>query len=232
MSMGQGVLVIDDNPHLIELVRYNLERDDIYVKTRRSKYYDAKDLDLDNYKIIISELKLPGSSGIDLCKNVKRHNEASPAMFVLLINEEDSLDYEEALRCGVNDIFIKPVRIMALIDSIKTFLNMDTSKLSSSISTEVSLIENVTIDKNSYKVFINEEPVSFNFIEFNLFKLFLCNPGKLFTYGQLYMEMNTFGFILGLNSIQFQINLLMKKLNRFNFRFVNVSDVGFKLEIA
>jgi len=109
---------------------------------------------------------------------------------------------------------------------------MDISSLPNAVSSESALIENVTIDKNSYKVIINDEPVSFNFIEFNLFKLFLCNPGKLFTYGQLYLEMNAYGFILGLNSIQFQVNILIKKLNKFNFRFVNVNDVGFKLEIA
>jgi DNA-binding response OmpR family regulator len=230
--MEKGVLVIDDNPNFIELMKYNLEKNAIPVKTRRSKYYDAREIDFSNFSVIVSDFILPKSDGIRLCEEIKSNSESKQPLFILLVPEQLKLNFKEALDSGIDDIFFKPVRIMSLVANIKNLLNLDEPTMLSTQETSLSLIENATIDNKSYKVVIEDEPVHFNLIEFNLFKLFLCNPGKILTYGQLYLELNAFGFILGLNSITFQVNLLSKKLQRFNFSFVNVQNVGFKLEIA
>jgi DNA-binding response OmpR family regulator len=228
--MGR-VLVIDDNPHFIELVKYNLERDDIEVKTRRSKYFDVK-ADFSSYEMIISDLSLPGSDGISLCHEIKQTIKGIYPLFILLVPENIRLNCQEALHSGVDDIFLKPVRIMSLVDNVKTYLSMEYPTKETPSLNNLSLVENATVDQKSYRIIIQDEPINLSLMEFNLFKLFLCNPGKLFTYGQLYLELNAYGFFLGLNSIAFQINILNKKLHRFNFHFINVNDVGFKLEIA
>jgi DNA-binding response OmpR family regulator len=230
--LGKSVLVIDDNSSFIELLKYNLEKENIPLKVRRSKYYDMKELDLSDFDLVVSDFYLPGTNGIELCKKIKCSPTTEHAVFILLAHEFDQVDFKTALDSGVDDFFMKPVRIMSLIKSIKTLIKMNQPEENHHLNKEmISLVENVTIDNNSYRVYIEDEPVDLNLIEFNLFKLFLCNPDKIFTYGQLYLEMNAFGFILGIHSINFQIDLLRKKLSRFKFQFRDITDVGFKLVI-
>lgn len=233
MKEKKSILAVDDNPHFLELLRYNLAKDNIEVKSRRTKYFDPEEVDTSSIQLVVSDFYLPGTNGIDLCKQLKCGTEGSYPLFILLAHEFDEVNFKEAVESGVDDFFTKPVRIMSLIKRIKTLIKVGCKEKNvSCCEDDLSLVENVTIDNQAYKVYIENEHVDLNQIEFSLFKLFVCNPGKLFTYGQLYLELNAFGFILGIYSIKQQVELLRKKLDKFSFNFDYVDEVGFKLDVA
>ncbi|MEM7548376.1 MAG: response regulator [Bacteroidota bacterium] len=228
----KAVLVIDDDPNFVQLVKYHLIKDQIPVQVRPSKYYDPKEIVLEDISLIVSDFFLPGTNGIELFKHIKYNSRLDNPLFILLAQEFDELNFQQAAELGIKDFFIKPIRVNELIKSIKILLKMEGQNSACNDQKEaVRLVENVQVDNNFYKVVIEGSSINFSQIEFQLFKLFIYNPGKVFTFGQLYLEMNAFGFILGLHSIRFQIELLKRKLDGFSIDFKDVNEIGYKLEL-
>src|SRR5260221_7572843 len=154
------LVVIDDHYDILELLQYNLTREEYEVKNFVNAVDALKYITRENTDMVITDWMLPEMDGLDLCKNLK-HSLATPDIPVVMITRKsDEIDVVTALEVGAEDYIVKPFRIKEMLSRIKKILRRNSMEIDNAASREkrVLIIKGgVKIDVAGYKIYLNEE---------------------------------------------------------------------------
>jgi two-component system phosphate regulon response regulator PhoB len=172
------VLVIDDEEDLIELVRYNLEKegfDVIGAADGESGFSQAVDKKPD---VIVVDLMLPGIDGLEVCRSLRGNYTTAQTPIIMLTAKTDEADRILGLELGADDYVTKPFNSRELVARIKALM-----RRSSGFNRPPTILNrgDLTIDPNSHQVVCMGRTISLTATEYRLLHFLAAHPGFVYS---------------------------------------------------
>jgi two-component system, OmpR family, alkaline phosphatase synthesis response regulator PhoP len=176
------VLVIDDEKDLIELVRYNLEKEGFLVKGEPNGESGMATALRDLPNIIIIDLMLPGIDGLEVCRRLRSDARTAGIPIIMLTAKTGESDRVVGLELGADDYVTKPFSPRELAARVKAVLRRSTAQAS-----QPSLIrrDDLTIDLDRREVICEGKSISLTASEFRLLQFLAEHPGRVFSRSEL-----------------------------------------------
>jgi len=176
--MANRVLVVDDEKLIVKGIRFSLEQDGMEVDCA---YDGGEALELakkNEYDVVLLDLMLPVYDGYEVCRRIR---EFSDMPIIMLTAKGDDMDKILGLEYGADDYITKPFNILEVKARIKAIIRRSGKKAVKEEDTSVLKAGELSMDKESRRVFIADREVNLTAKEFDLLELFLTNPGKVFS---------------------------------------------------
>jgi DNA-binding response OmpR family regulator len=175
--MKKEVLVIEDDPDIVELLRIHLEDLDCNVY---SALTGTKGLDLaekGKYDLIILDLMLPELDGMEICRKIRAQNVYTPIL--MLTAKAEAIDKIIGLETGADDYMTKPFNVREFISRVKAiFRRVNMIKEQSVAAKNILEFKGLHIDLEKRKVMYNEKTISLTPKEFDILVLMASHPGR------------------------------------------------------
>lgn len=181
-KLAHKVLVVDDEEPILELLKYNLEKDGYEVKTAQD---GAKALDIAKKfvpDLVLLDIMMPKMDGVETCRQLRDMPELQKTFVVFLTARSEEYSEVAAFDIGADDYITKPIKPRALMSRISALFRRESKK--SSPSKTIS-IGNLTIDRASYTVTIDGREITLPKKEFELLHFLAQNPNKVFSREEL-----------------------------------------------
>lgn len=179
---GRSVLVVDDDPTVLEVARAYLEHDGFTVHTAADAFEALESADALRPDILVLDRMLPGIDGLDVCRRVRAARPAVPVIMLTALGAEE--DRIEGLEAGVDDYLVKPFSPRELALRVRTVLRraLAVEQIPSAVSA-APLIErgSLSIDTGARVVQRAGIPIPLTAREFDLLVFFARRPGRVFT---------------------------------------------------
>lgn len=178
--MGQRILVVDDDPSIAEMLGIVL-RGEGY----ETSFCNDGGLAMDAFRdsqpdLVLLDLMLPGSDGIDICREIRK---VSGVPIVMLTARSDSHDIVTGLESGADDYIVKPAQPTELVARVRARLR----KVDAPTTSELR-IGDLTIDIPGHVVRRGEDVISLTTLEFKLLTALASKPWQVFTREMLLEE--------------------------------------------
>jgi two-component system alkaline phosphatase synthesis response regulator PhoP len=181
MARGR-ILVIDDEKDLIELVRYNLEKEGFVVRSAQDGEAGLAAAKKELPDLIIVDLMLPGIDGLDVCRSLRSDSRTARIPVIMLTAKSAEADRILGLELGADDYVTKPFSPRELIARIKAVLRRTSTPQAAS---EVIRRGSLAIDMARRTVNCAGEPIVLTATEFRLLQFFAAHSGHVFSRAQL-----------------------------------------------
>ena len=218
------ILCVDDEPDILEILKYNLSNEGYNVSTANdglSAISKAKEI-IPN--LIIIDIMMPNMDGIEACEKLRADQKFNDTIIMFLTARGEDYSHVAAYEAGADDYVTKPVKPKVLVSKVKGLLR----RLKKIIENDINEIEfeNIKIDREKYKVYISNKTLTLPRKEFELLYLLASKPDKVFKRDKI-MEMVWGGeVIVGDRTIDVHIRKLREKIGDKYFK--TVKGVGYK----
>ena len=199
------ILIVDDEPDIIEFLQYNLEKNGYIVQSASNGVEALNCLNSFTPNLIVLDIMMPKMNGIDTCIEIRKSSQNDNIVIVFLsaINEEFS-----QLACydaGGDDFVSKPIQPRLLIKKINVLLNRKKNQNNLEIN-------GIRIDEEKHIVFCDNQPITFPKKEFNLLRLLYSKPGKVFLRDQIISSIWGDDYFISSRNIDVQIRKIRSKI--------------------
>ncbi len=222
----QRVLVVDDEPGIVELVQYNLEREGFLVSVEGDGIAALARAKADVPDLIVLDVMLPGMSGLDVCRNLRQFTDVP---VILLTARKDEVDRVLGLELGADDYVTKPFSPRELVARIKAILRRS-AKPRESTDGLVSA-HGLVINPERRNVAVDGREVGLTFTEFELLHIMARHPGRAFTRDELLARVWGEDYYGDVRTVDVHIRHLREKLEEGTAtpRFIEtVRGVGYR----
>ena len=225
----ERILAVDDEEDILNLIKYNLEREGFKVETAANGETAVRIARESAPDLILLDLMLPGMDGLDVCRILKNDKHTSKVPIVMLTARGEEGDIVTGLEIGADDYITKPFSPRVLIARIKTILRRD-SKKEDVAKNPVIRIGEMEIDTTKYKVAVNGENVDLTATEFSILIYLVKRPGWVFTRSQIINSVKGDDYPVTDRSVDVQILNLRKKLGDIGNLIETVRGVGYRFK--
>ncbi len=224
----QKILIVDDEPDILELVEYNLKKEgyQVYVASNGQDGISvARKVHPD---LIILDIMMPKMDGIEACRLMRSIPEFKNTFMVFLTARSEEYSEIAGFNVGADDYIAKPIKPRALVSRINAILRRNVS--SDEISENKVEIGDLVIDSEAYLVFQNGNKVVLAKKEFELLYLLASKPGKVYTRESILKNIWEDSVVVTNRTIDVHIRKLREKLGE---NYVStVKGVGYKFELS
>ena len=226
---GERILVVDDERDILELIRFNLEREGFTVFTVDTGEAALSQTNRIRPDLVVLDLMLPGVDGTEVCRRL-RHDEATHAIPVLMLTArtEDS-DIVTGLEVGADDYVTKPFSPRVLVARIRAILRRRGAEADGE-DRQVVRIHGIRIDISQHEVWIDEQQVHLSATEFAILVFLARNPGWVFSRNKIIDTVKGKDYPVTERSVDVQILGLRKKLGEKGKLVQTVRGVGYRLQ--
>jgi DNA-binding response OmpR family regulator len=173
------ILLIEDDADLFALLKYNLEKEG-YVFAGSQTGKGAVELcRRERPDLIILDIMLPDSDGLEICKSIRSHPELSALPVIFLTARATETDRIVGLELGANDYIVKPFFVRELIARIKIQFRGQTSAV------RTLKAGGLELDRTACRVLLNGAELTLTATEFRLLEFLMTRPGVVFSREQL-----------------------------------------------
>lgn len=224
---GELILVVDDEPNIIQLARMYLERDGFRVETagdgptaldRATRIHPA---------LIVLDIMLPGIDGLEVCRTLRARNDS--VAILILTARDDDIDKIVGLELGADDYLTKPFNPRELVARVKAILRRG-ERLTQLAGAPLHINE-LTIDPGRHEVTVNGQPVELRHQEFNLLLTLAEHKGMVLSREKLLELAWGFDYAGETRTVDVHIGHLRKKLAGSRIRIETVTSDGYKLVV-
>jgi len=222
------ILIIEDDADIVELLQYNLSKEGFRVRVARDG--DAGIAEGRRYKpdLILLDLMLPGTDGLELCRRMKRDEDLATTPIVMVTAKSEESDVVTGLEMGADDYLSKPFSPRELLARVRAVLRRGKAAQEH----EQSRLEfpGVILDRMRHEVTVNDELVEFTRAEFRLLWALGTSPGRVFARDEL-VEFITGGEAhISDRNVDVHISAVRKKLEPHSDLVKTVRGVGYKIK--
>ena len=172
------VLVVDDEEPILELLKYNLEKNGYEVKTAQD---GARAVDIARKfvpDLVLLDIMMPKMDGVETCRLLRDLPELQKMFVVFLTARSEEYSEVAAFDIGADDYITKPIKPRALMSRISALFRRDSKKSSPS---NIITIGDLTIDRTSYTISVKGKEINLPKKEFELLYFLAQNPNKVFS---------------------------------------------------
>ncbi len=222
------VLLVDDEPDILEFLSYNLKKEGFIVQTAQNGI-DAINIALEMLPhLIILDVMMPGMDGIGTCEEIKKKPALKNTLIAFLTARGEDYSQIAGFEAGADDYIAKPIKPKVLVSRAKALLKRyrsnDGSDDSSSKGTIVS--GDLIIDQEKYLVTSGDKEFTLPKKEFELLLLLASKPDKVFTRDEIYNAVWGDGVVVGDRTIDVHIRKLREKIGQDHIK--TIKGVGYK----
>lgn len=226
----ESILIVDDEEDILELVKYNLEREGYITfcaPTGEDALKMANDIKPD---LIVLDLMLPGMDGLELTRIIRKNNSTTNIPIVMLTAKGEESDIVTGLELGANDYMSKPFSPRELVARIRAILRRIPAQNDKSPEPKHTVVGEMVIDHGRHIVKISDTPVDLTYSEFQLLAFLAAKKGWVFTRGQIMDAIHGENYAVTERSVDVTVAGLRKKLGNFAHSIETVRGVGYRFK--
>ena len=223
MSILPKILVVDDDPDIVEILRYNLSLAGYEVKSAANGKEAIKKAKLFIPQIILLDIMMPEVDGIEACSQIKGIPSLDNTMIIFLSARSEDFTQIAAFDAGGDDYISKPVKPKILLKKIASILKRINYGKNKTLKLEM---DNLVIDRNEYKIVKDKQDLTLPRKQFELLFLLASKPGKVFTRDEIMNSVWGSQVIVGDRTIDVHIRKLREKIGDSYFK--TIKGVGYK----
>lgn len=217
------ILLVDDEPDILEIVGYNLEAEGYQVSTAENGVEGVKKAKKTQPHLIILDVMMPEMDGIEACEQIRRVPELKETIITFLTARGEDYSQVAGFDAGADDYITKPIKPKVLVSKVKALLRRlkDEDKTDSILK-----IGGLVINRDEYKIVLKGEEIILPRKEFELLSLLASKPGKVFKREEILDKVWGNEVVVGGRTIDVHIRKLREKIGDKSFK--TVKGVGYK----
>jgi two-component system alkaline phosphatase synthesis response regulator PhoP len=221
------ILCVDDEPDILEILKYNLSNEGYNVSTAKDGELAIKEAKESLPNLIIMDVMMPNMDGIEACEILRKDQKFNDTIIMFLTARGEDFSHLAAYEAGADDYVTKPVKPKVLLSKVKSLLRRYKKVLDSEIN-KIEF-ENIKIDRETYRVYVSGESINLPRKEFELLYLLASKPDKVFKREKIMEKVWGGEVVVGDRTIDVHIRKLREKIGDKFFK--TVKGVGYKFVI-
>jgi len=225
------ILVVDDEPDLVELLRHHLQREHYEVVVASDGEAALAEARRRIPDLVVLDLMLPGIDGLEVCRRMRSDTRTQHIPIVMLTAKGEETDAVIGLAQGADDYVRKPFGIKEFLARVATRLRAAELK-SSHEGPKVLRWGDLVIDSIKHEVTLEERPIALTVTEFKLLRHLVLNKGRAFTRNELLNAvMGADVYVIDRN-VDVHVATLRKKLGSCGQHLLTIRGLGYKFREA
>ncbi len=218
------ILIVDDEPDILEFMQYNLEREgfEVFLASSGKQAIEVAKKELPD--LIILDVMMPGMDGIETCRELRNDQRLRDTIIAFLTARNEDYSQIAGFESGADDYIAKPIKPRVLISRIKALLK----RRGHTVTESVTEIAGLTIDRNTYTLTKDGNELTLPKKEFELLAFLATKPGKVFTRDEILNRVWGNEVVVGDRTIDVHIRRLREKIGNNVIR--TIKGVGYKFE--
>jgi two-component system alkaline phosphatase synthesis response regulator PhoP len=221
------ILIVDDEPDILEILQYNLEKEGYQVVTASDGEEAVAVAEREQPNLIVLDIMMPKIDGVEVCRILRTKPEFDRTPITFLTAREEDYSQIAALDVGGDDYITKPIRPRVFISRIKALLRRS-DRLPQEEGLDVIKIGDLAIDRDRVSVQRGEELIELAKKEFELLYLLAAQPGRVFLRNEILSQVWGNDVIVGDRTIDVHIRKIRVKLGIECI--TTVKGVGYKFD--
>ena len=218
------ILLIDDEPDILEIVGYNLSAEGYQVITGENGVEAVEKAKKYKPHLIILDVMMPEMDGIEACERIREQSNLSDTIITFLTARGEDYSQVAGFDAGADDYIAKPIKPKVLVSKVKALLRR--LKSNESLEEAIVTIGDLVIYKEEYKVTNKGIEITLPRKEFELLSLLATKPGKVFKRDEILDKVWGNEVVVGGRTIDVHIRKLREKIGDNSFK--TVKGVGYK----
>lgn len=218
------ILLVDDEPDILEILKYNLVKEGYEVATANNGEEGLRRAEEFNPDLIILDIMMPVMDGVEVCRQLRTKPAFKNTIITFLTAREEDYSQIAALDTGGDDYITKPIRPRVLMSRIKALLRRNDREEEEDV--RVMRLADIEIDLDQIVVRRGEERIELAKKEFDLLTLLASKPGKVFSRDEIFNRVWGTDVIVGNRTIDVHIRKLREKLGDHYIK--TIKGIGYK----
>jgi two-component system alkaline phosphatase synthesis response regulator PhoP len=219
------ILLVDDEPDILEIVGYNLSQEGYKIVTASNGREAIQVAKTELPQLIIMDVMMPEMDGIEACEKIRQFPELQNTIITFLTARSEDYSQMAGFDAGADDYIPKPIKPRILVSKVKALLRRVKDFVESS---DVLNVGGIEINREEYKIVKEGKEIILPRKEFELFYLLASKPGKVFTREEILDKVWGNEVVVGGRTIDVHIRKLREKIGDEFFK--TIKGVGYKIE--
>jgi two-component system phosphate regulon response regulator PhoB len=224
----ERILVVDDEPDILELVQYNLKKDNYDVVSVMSGEEALARVQSSPPDLVVLDLMLPGMDGLEVCKQLKQEPRTATIPLIMLSARGEEADVVAGLELGADDYLTKPFSPRVLMARIKAVLRRRHSIPATADA--VITHHDIVIHPGRHEVLVQSIPVPLTPTEFRILHLLVQRPGWVFTRNQIIEAAQGDEASVTVRTVDVHIVALRRKLGACGDAIETIRGIGYRFQ--
>jgi two-component system alkaline phosphatase synthesis response regulator PhoP len=224
---SQKVLVVDDEEPILELLKYNLEKQGYEVKTASNGQIAVEVAKKFHPDLVLLDIMMPKMDGVEACRHLRAMPELANTFIVFLTARAEEYSEIAAFDVGADDYILKPIKPRALMSRISALFRRESKK--STASAQIT-IGDLVIDRTSYTVKVKGKEINLPKKEFELLYFLAQNPNKVFNRDDLLQNIWGSDVYVLARTVDVHIRKVREKIG--DDYITTVKGVGYKFNLG
>lgn len=224
---SQKVLVVDDEEPILELLKYNLEKQGYDVRTAVDGQGAVDVARKFHPDLVLLDIMMPKMDGVEACRQIRAMPELQNTFIVFLTARAEEYSEIAAFDVGADDYILKPIKPRALMSRIGAFFRRDSKKKNTSSQIKIG---DLLIDRTSYTIRVKDKEISLPKKEFELLFFLAQNPNKVFNRDDLLQNIWGSDVYVLARTVDVHIRKVREKIG--DDYITTVKGVGYKFNLG
>ena len=220
--MLNKILIVDDEPDIIEFLKYNLEKAGYIIESALNGEACLKKLATFTPQLIILDVMMPKMNGIDTCESIKNNPKLQDVFILFLSARNEDFTQISCYDAGGDDFISKPIHPKLLIKKINTFFKRINSK-------KHPIVNGIEIDLEKHKVVCDGQVLKLPKKQFALLSLLYSKPDKVFTRDEIINRVWGTDYFISARNIDVQIRKIREQIG--DDKIETIKGVGYRLVV-
>ena len=218
------ILLADDEPDILEIISYSLKNAGYNIYTATNGIEAVEQASKIEPHLIILDVMMPEMDGIEACELIRKNEKIKNTLITFLSARGEDYSQIAGFNAGADDYLTKPIKPKILLSKIKSLLRRISIE-----QDEIIELEDLIIDRSSYKISIRGNELNLPRKEFELLYLLASKPGKVFKREYILESVWGKDVVVGDRTIDVHIRKLREKIG--NTFFKTIKGVGYKFVV-
>jgi two-component system alkaline phosphatase synthesis response regulator PhoP len=220
---GIKILLVDDEPDILEIVGYNLSNEGYQISTAKNGIEAVKKAKKEKPQLIILDVMMPEMDGIEACEQIRKIPNLKETIITFLTARGEDYSQVAGFDAGADDYITKPIKPKVLVSKVKALLRR---LKEDDESDNIVKIGQLIINRDEYKIILKGSEIILPRKEFELLSLLASKPGKVFKRDEILDKVWGNEVVVGGRTIDVHIRKLREKIGDDSFK--TVKGVGYK----
>ncbi|MGB0911304.1 MAG: response regulator [Nitrospirales bacterium] len=226
--MAQTILIVDDEPDIVELVRFHIEKEGLHCYSAKDGEGALRLARAEKPDLILLDLMLPGIDGLEICRLLRKESNTAHIAIIMLTAKAEEVDRIVGLEMGADDYIVKPFSPRELVARVKAVLRRGREPADG----QMKKVGTLEVDEAKHQVRVAEQLVELTVKEFDLLCALMTANGRVLSRDQILESVWGYSNAVDIESrtVDVHVRRLREKLGSEQMRIATVKGVGYRFD--